>query len=521
MRKWISSPTRNFTFFSAKEKACLKSQGIEEKVQADLSFIRNLPTPLQIRRPCRINDGIHGLSLSAVKKFASLYQQISVRFKVIKFVPASGEGSRMFSALLSAREQFPSLHKNLLKISAKKRDEDCHKSLFFFRNLKRFAFFDVLKKALGRQGFQVDALLQSGQYASILEGLLFSQGLNYSKIPKGRILFHRYGNETRTAFEEHWIEAHETMQSPTRKTCVHYTVSSEHLSETRTWAKKILSRYKQKMEITFSAQSKTTHTIAVDLENKPFRDASGNLLLRAGGHGALLPNLNRLASRFEVIFVKNVDNVTRHKKKICLYKKALGGFLLDLRGKIFEQIILLKKKGSEKELKDGFKFLKERLSVLCPKSIQAASPSEQKKYLLERLNRPLRVCGMVKNTGESGGGPFWVEEKDGTLALQIVEASQAVTQKQKNIFQKSTHFNPVDIVCWVRDCDGKPFDLQKFVDKDAAFITHKNYLGNPIKVLEMPGLWNGSMAFWNTVFVDVPRDTFSPVKTVLDLVSLG
>ncbi len=502
--------------------AILKSQGISKaKALSEWRFFTKILPPLPIRKPCVIGDGVISLSLSEVKKFASLYQHASARLKVVKFVPASGEGSRMFASLLYVREKFPNLNKTLLENAAKKGDDECRKSLLFFQNLERLAFFDLLKKALLTQGFQVDTLLKSGKYTPILDCLLSRNGLNYSKISKGSIVFHRNKIGTRTAFEEHLLEARETIRNEDGTACVHFTVSPDHVLEMRAWFKKNLRRYEHpgsRLQVAFSTQS--GNTLAVDLKNIPFRDSSGNFLFRAGGHGALLSNLNRLASHFEMIFLKNIDNVTTdsQKKIVYLYKKALAGFLLDLRNKIFGQMkVLKKKKNSEKELRESFNFLKKTLCVLSPKSIQAASPREQKKYLLERLNRPLRVCGMVKNAGEPGGGPFWVDEKDGTLSLQIVEASQAVTVEQKEIFQKSTHFNPVDLVCWVRDFDGNPFDLRKFVDPDTAFIVKKTYLGKPLKALELPGLWNGSMAFWNTVFVEVPLNTFCPVKTVFDL----
>ena len=357
----------------------------------------------------------------------------------------------------------------------------------------------------------------------LLAYLLTPRGLNYANLPKALLQFHRYAGHCRTPLEEHLVEAAAYAQDSQQVARLHVTVAPEHTEAVQAHIEAIRSRYERagvRYDMSLSTQSPATDTIAVDLENTPFRDEHGQLLFRPGGHGALLANLEALAA--DIVFIKNIDNVLPdHLKETTYgYKRALGGHLVALQQQIF---LYLKKLASGAVdaalLHEIWAFAQQQLSMTMPQGGLHTPQHEQIRLLFDRLNRPLRVCGMVRNAGEPGGGPFWVEHTDGSMSLQIVEASQVDTAspEQRAIFAASTHFNPVDIVCGVRDYRGQPFHLTQFVDPDTGFISRKTYAGRTLKALELPGLWNGAMAHWNTVFVEVPLSTFSPVKTVLDL----
>jgi hypothetical protein len=270
-------------------------------------------------------------------------------------------------------------------------------------------------------------------------------------------------------------------------------------------------------EISVSIQHPSSDTIAVDLENRPFHDREGRALFRPGGHGALLRNLNAIGG--DIIFLKNIDNIVpdRLKAPAIVHKKILGGYLVKLQGEIFGHLETLA--AGEKGLSDAVRFARQRLLLSFPGDFDRSTLSQRRKFLFERLNRPLRVCGMVKNEGEPGGGPFWVHGNDGTVTLQIIEEMQVdpTSATQQNILRSATHFNPVDLVCGVRDYRGVKFDLDRFVDWNAVSVSEKSHEGQALKALEWPGLWNGSMAYWNTIFIEVPLETFNPVKTVEDL----
>jgi Domain of unknown function (DUF4301) len=306
-------------------------------------------------------------------------------------------------------------------------------------------------------------------------------------------------------------------------TKIHFTVSQHHYNMIRDHINTITFSHKKDdsvFDISFSTQNLSSGTISVDLDNHPFRTHEGKLLFRPCGHGALIENLNSLEG--DIIFLKHIDNVVPDhlKEEICRWRIILGGYLVVLQNQVFDY--LRKLPTSEDDARfigEVFAFARQRLSLMPPAAIMHAAPHEQADYLREELNRPLRVCGVVKNIGEAGGGPFWVEHPDGSHSFQIVETTQVdlTSAAQRSIIASSTHFNPVDLVCGVRDYRGKPFDLRHFVDPETGFITLKSHDGRDLKALEWPGLWNGGMAHWNTVFVEVPRTTFNPVKTVLDL----
>jgi hypothetical protein len=427
---------------------------------------------------------------------------------MIKFVPASGVASRMF------KDWYHLYQKDF-------ESDECR--MKFLANLAKFAFYDDLREVMTLGKEDVEKCIREGRSADILEFILTSRGLNYAWLPKALLKFHTYPGHTRTALEEHLVEAALYVRDAKNICRIHFTVSQEHEFRFKDLFPRWMGHYENlfgvRYEIALTTQHSSTDTITVDLENKPFRDRNGKIIFWPGGHGALLQNLNAIDS--DIIFIKNIDNVIpdRLKGVTVLYKKILGGYLVRLQNEIFHHLNLL----SEKRLDDDrllrvIHFCQENLFVSFPHGFLNRPISVKKRYVFRMMNRPLRICGMVKNEGEPGGGPFWVEE-NGTQSLQIVEINQIDlnSEEQKTIWKSSTHFNPVDLVCGVRDYQGKKFDLNSYADRNAVFISKKSHEEGELKALELPGLWNGSMAFWNTVFVEVPLETFNPVKTIDDL----
>jgi len=474
-------------------------------------FKRGIPYTT-LHRPCTVDDGITVLQQSDIATLGTLYAQAVAAGRVTKFVPASGAATRMFQALISYCEH------------QEDADSENNKDVLqFIDKLQRFAFYDDLKAAVHRHGDEVETSLAHGQYAKLLAYLLTSQGLNYANLPKILLKFHRYDDHCRTPLEEHLVEAAAYAQDRHQVARLHVTVTPAYAEAVQDHIEASRRRYERaglRYEITLSVQSPATDTIAVDLDNTPVRDEQGHLLFRPGGHGTLLANLQALAA--DIVFIKNIDNVVSdHLKEVTYcYKRALGGHLVHIQQQMFAYLEhLAAGRVNEGLLEEIQTFARRELAIVVPPALQHAPRPEQVRFLRDQLNRPVRVCGMVQNAGEPGGGPFWVEHPDGSLSRQIVEASQVDTAlpEQCALLAASTHFNPVDLVCGVRDYRGQPFDLQRFADPNAGFISHKTYAGRPLKAFELPGLWNGAMAYWNTVFVEVPLSTFSPVKTVLDL----
>jgi hypothetical protein len=360
-------------------------------------------------------------------------------------------------------------------------------------------------------------------HKDVLDCVLTADGLNLANAPKGLIKFHAYPDHARTAFEEHLVEAALYTQDRNRNARLHFTVSPEQrplVADHIERARHLYEKQGLTYEVTFSVQKPSTDTIAVNMDNEPFRDSRGHLVFRPGGHGALLRNLNELQG--DIVFIKNIDNVVpdRLKHETVRHKKALGGYLIELQNKILAYLRVLKDGHPDDRLLDEiFEFAGHSLSIAPAGGLRHQTRDEKVHFLFSMLNRPLRVCGMVKNEGEPGGGPFWVRHPDHTLSIQIVESSQVNmgSMPQRSIWESSTHFNPVDLVCGVRNGWGMPFDLTVFTDPETGFISVKSREGQDLKALELPGLWNGAMAHWNTAFVEVPSTTFAPVKTILDL----
>lgn len=449
---------------------------------------------LNLDRPATIGDGITKLSNEQIDSFVKNYEALTDGQKLLKFVPASGAATRMF------KELFEYLASGQMNSGTEQ----------FISGLKGFAFLNELTESLKKQGHHLDDLIESKDYKTIVSALLDEEGLGYGILPKGLLAFHKEEGVSKTPIEEHLIEGAK-YASQDGLVQLHFTVSPEHQQKFESKLDEVISTYENslgvKYDVSFSQQKKSTDTIAVDLSNEPFLE-NGQLLFRPAGHGALLENLNDLNA--DVIFVKNIDNVVPdHLKEATItYKKALASMLLSFQKDSFDW---------QRRIENGEDCLTEALDTLKVK-FGIAFDCNNSNELIKYLDRPVRVCGMVENTGEPGGGPFWVK---GTAAssLQIAETAQIdmSNTKQVEILKNSSHFNPVDLVCGVKNAKGEKFDLLKYRDDKTGFITEKSKNGQDLKAMELPGLWNGAMADWITIFVEVPIATFNPVKTVNDL----
>lgn len=512
------------TTFSEQDVRQMHASGIE--VDRTLSQIENFKHGFpfaRLNRPCTIGDGIISIAESELPELINIFDEAAARGRIMKFVPASGAASRMFKLLISLNDQYEQLDETLLMDAAQNGSIEHQQFLKLVNELENFAFYDDLKAALTRMGLDIENLRTDGQFKEIVETILFQPGLDSTNLPKGLVKFHHYENNDRTAFEEHLIEAAAYARDKNSIARIHFTISPQFQTQIKATIENVRSFFEQMgvhFDISYSVQKHSTDTIAVNSKNQPFRDADGKLVFRPGGHGALLENLND--AQGDIVFIKNIDNVVpdRLKEETCKYKKALGGYLVKLQTTTFDYLNKLNKNQVNASLlREIIGFTQRELFIDLPARITQGSKFDQIDYLKEALNRPLRVCGMVKNEGEPGGGPFWVAGRDNTQSLQIVESSQVElnSEQQQKIWESATHFNPVDLVCAVRDYQGIPFDLLKFVNPNTGFISQKSKNGCDLKAQELPGLWNGSMAYWNTVFVEVPAITFNPVKTILDL----
>ena len=495
------------------DKDFLSKKGItEEQIAVQLAcFEKGFPY-LKLFAAASVKNGIMVPDGEEQKMYLDMWESYTQTDKtIVKFVPASGAASRMFKNLF----EFLDSDKNAPQTDFEKT---------FFDRIEQFAFYQDLDEAcLSNVGKGVAALVKAGEYKTVVKILLKQPGLNYGALPKGLLKFHRYEDGSRTPVEEHLVEGALYATNSNGKVNIHFTVSPEHRSMFKMLVDEKIpvyaKRYGVDYNISFSEQKPSTDTIAVDMDNNPFRDENGNLLFRPGGHGALIENLNDLDA--DIIFIKNIDNVVPDKRKgdTVLYKKLIAGVLISLQQQVFSYLHLLDTgKYTHEQVLEILQFLQKELHCKNPET-KNLEDSELVIYLKKKLNRPIRVCGMVKNVGEPGGGPFLAYNSDGTISLQILESSQIDMNdaEKKAMFERGTHFNPVDLVCAVRDYKGHKFDLTKYVDKETGFISHKSKNGKELKALELPGLWNGAMSDWNTIFVEVPLSTFNPVKTVNDL----
>ncbi|MDY0153144.1 MAG: DUF4301 family protein [Prevotella sp.] len=490
----------------------IEARGIsEDQVLDQLKQIEKGFPFLKLEAAASIDKGIVAPGKDEQDKYVNIWNDYkSEGHKIVKFVPASGAASRMFKnmfAFLSAEYTVPTT--------------DFEKE--FFDNIKDFAFYNELDdKCKANDGNSITNLIEEGKYKNIVANMLNENGLNYGNLPKGLLLFHNYEDGPRTPMEEHLVEA-ALYASSKGKANVHFTVSHSHLDLFKAKVAEKLTKFSEKFGVTynisFSEQKPSTDTIATNPDNTPFRNEDGSLLFRPGGHGALIENLNEIDA--DIVFVKNIDNVVpdRLKGETVKYKQILAGILVDLQNKVFDYLRLLDSgKYSNTKLEEIIRFVQRDLC--CRKQdIKELEDAELVIYLRKKLNRPMRACGVVKNVGEPGGGPFLTYNPDGTVSLQILESCQIDTNNAEymDMFKNGTHFNPVDLVCAIKDYKGNDFNLPEYVDKNTGFISSKSKNGKELKALELPGLWNGAMSDWNTVFVEVPLETFNPVKTVNDL----
>lgn len=489
---------------------CLDRKGIsEDTFNEQLQRFQEGFPYMKVERAAVVGDGISVIEDDEKSAYLDGWKSyLAQSHDVVKFVPASGAASRMFKSLYAFWDSEGEL-------------TDSEKT--FFDRISDFAFYSELNaKCKRNEGREISRLLDLDKQKTIVENLLTKKGLNYGFLPKGLLLFHNYQEAPRTPFEEHMVEGALYAKDSKGKIKLHFTVSNEHLpyfksifdSKNNFYAYRFGADY----DVSFSVQKPSTDTIAVDMNNNPFR-SNGELLFRPGGHGALIENLNSIDA--DIIFIKNIDNVTldAYKQATIEYKSILAGLLIKVQKKIFEfQAYLDSDDISDDQIQKMLNFCETTLSV--SNRFNPMDTRENKiAYLKMILNRPLRVCGMVKNEGEPGGGPFLCQNPNGTVSAQILESSQfdLSDETQKEILNSSTHFNPVDLVCAVKNYRGEKYDLTKFIDGNTGFISYKSKDGKELKALELPGLWNGAMSDWNTLFVEVPIDTFTPVKVVNDL----
>ena len=454
------------------------------------------------------NNGIIRLSDKEIARYEKQYSTLSNGKKLLKFVPASGAATRMFKDLYSFTATYFGVAGNF--------DKEFPEVKTFLENIHTFAFFNDLKAQMATADLDIEDYLHRGDYSTVINFLLEEPYLGYGSLPKALLKFHRYGAVQRTPLEEHIVEGALYAKSSDGTVNLHFTISPEHRAAFRRKIAEVKQYYEStfgiKLHITFSEQKHYTDIIAVDEQNNPVRDEEGRLLFRPGGHGALIENLNE--QRADIIFVKNIDNVVPDwmKHTTVIYKQVLAGMLLELREKCFDMLRTLDTHPDSKTLAKLIRTAKKDFNIMVPEGCDART-------LRNLLNRPMRICGMVKNLGEPGGGPFYTIDSMGTRSLQVVESAQVNHNdpQQEAIFQASTHFNPVDLVCSTKNYHGRYFDLRKYVDPQTGFISKKTKGALTVKSQELPGLWNGAMAHWITLFVEVPIATFNPVKTVNDL----
>lgn len=494
----------------------LEKMGItQEKVLRQIeTFVDGIPYT-RLERAAVVGDGILRYTEEEADNIIQAFEKSTAFLSLLKFVPASGAASRMFKALFNFLEAFNPGKETLEEYLDRTADKDVR---VFAENLERFPFYQNVLSIVDEQ------FSDSGRALSyFIHKMLDASGLNYDFYPKGILPFHQYDSYVATAFEEHLMEASD-YASTGDKASLHFTISPQHETLFKETYTEIQERVEKEtgthFSVDYSFQKPATDTIAVTPDNKPFRQADGSLLFRPGGHGALIENLNEQEA--DIIFIKNIDNVAVQEiaKQSGTSKKLLGGVLLGIQEKAFRYAAMLEDSGiTGEQVKEIKEFLIEELNVRFSDNYSSFSLGEQLDILRDKLDRPIRVCGMVRNEGEPGGGPYWVRDQRDHVSLQIVESAQANLgdDDQKRIFNDATHFNPVDLVCGVRNHKGEKYNLLNFVDADQGFISEKTKDGKALKALELPGLWNGGMAYWNTVFVEVPLLTFNPVKTVNDL----
>ncbi len=503
--------------FTDRDNEFLQSKGIsKEKIEAQVAIFKKGIPYVNLVASATPGNGICVFSEDKKQHYIQLFEDKRESLDFLKFVPASGAASRMFKSLFNFVLEFNPKTQSVETYSIANNAPEIKE---FFNAVKLFPFYEeIIRNIKDFNGSEEE------KKHRFVKELLLEYGLAYGNYPKGLLPFHQYKTNTITAFEEHLYEA--ALYSETKGAAkLHFTISEAHQTKFETTLNQILTRVEKhtqvQFKVSFSYQKTATDTVAVTLDNTLFRNDDQSLLFRPSGHGALIENLNEHDA--DIIFIKNIDNVVveKYRTEVCDAKKMLAGKLIEVQEEVFkyaklldEQIII------SKELSTKIKtFLEDQLNVSFNDSFINLSLKQQQTILKDSIDRPIRICGMVKNEGEPGGGPFWVKDENGKISLQIIEAAQIDTQNklQQTILKESTHFNPVDLVCGVRNYKGEKYNLTNFVDVTQGFITQKTSQGRDLKALELPGLWNGAMAYWNTIFVEVPLITFNPVKTVNDL----
>lgn len=505
--------------FSKRHTEQIAAKGLTiAQVQEQLhKFQKKIPYA-DIKAHASIDNGILQLTDDAKENYIEIYQNARKNLEILKFTPASGAATRMFKFLYKFLENYNPQKDTINSYINKEKEPEVR---LFFIGLEKFPFYEEVLNMMDKT--ELDRVVKPDAFnRDLVHTLLSETGLNYGNYPKGLLPFHKYKSHLSTPFQEHLFEA-ASYACRDGKAKLHFTISEQHYDKFKSVEATILPHIEQKtgctFEISYSYQKEETDTIAVDQKNRFVLDAEGNLVFRPGGHGALIENLNAIDA--DLIFIKNIDNVVvnTYSEEISRHKKILAGKLIALQQKAFQFMEMLHNGVTDEELNKVLHFLYADLNIQISEEFEKYSRKYQIEYLIGKLNRPIRVCGMVKNEGEPGGGPFWVKHENAAVSLQIVESAQIDKKNDyhQSIQKLATHFNPVDIVCGVKDYQGNKYDLNEFVDRKSYFIASKSKSGKKIKALELPGLWNGGMAFWNTVFVEVPLITFNPVKTINDL----
>ncbi|NTV42306.1 MAG: DUF4301 family protein, partial [Syntrophobacteraceae bacterium] len=456
--------------FTSGDLRQMEALGVSEaQVRAHVEIFNKSSFFIRLNRPCTVGDGIHQISPEETPRYLLLHKEAARKRRFSKFVPASGAATRMFQSLLQIYYLPQFLEPGELQEKAAQGVAVVVEFLRFLENLPRFAFCGDLKEAVARDGSSLDGLIADYRYRSVLDYLLTDMGLGYGTLPKGLLKFHRYPDECRTAFEEHLVEAADYAGDGVSACDLHFTVSPEYVEKFEQVCHQVRRQYEERLgvlyNVDFSVQKPSTNTIAVDADNRPFRDRSGHLVFRPGGHGALIENLNDLKG--DLVYIKNVDNIAPDRLKgiISHWKRILGGYLTEIQEQVHGYVRKLVAGIDRDTTEEAVQFARRRLLMQFPRGFQDWPWERRYVYMLGKLNRPIRVCGVVKNVGEPGGAPFWVEDKKRGLSLQIVEKAQVrfSSTTQKKIWKSSTHFNPVDVVCGVRDFEGRHFDLKRYV----------------------------------------------------------
>lgn len=490
------------------EKKGIKVETVKEQLNR---FVTGFPF-LKLQGAATPGNGVMVLDEAAAEKSVERWDKyIADGGEAIKMVPASGAASRMFKALFAfvdSDDDKPAAGSDVEQV---------------IENIGKFAFIDELNESLKKQhGLDAGELIASNRAKDVISAIINPEGLNYGNLPKALLEFHSYGTGPRTPLEEQLVEAAQTVASTDGKVKIHFTVSPEHREKFLAKLDEVLPEMEKRLgvkyDILLSEQKASTDTIAANPDNTPFRE-NGKLVFRPGGHGALIENLNELKS--PVVFIKNIDNVVPDSQRgdTVHYKKVIGGLLLIVRDKINGYLEKLETgRYTIENLREMIIFMHDTLNIRHP-HMKLMDDSELALYIKKKFMRPIRVCGVVRNTGEPGGGPYITYDADGSTSPQILESNQIDMSNNEyvDMMSHATHFNPVDLVCSLYDAEGRKFDLTRHVDHNTGFISSKSLHGHSLKALELPGLWNGAMSDWNTVFVEVPATTFNPVKTVNDL----